>query len=574
MKANFLEPLLVIFEWFFPVSDNPKRIFHANFVTSVNGELVRFGELQAHRRVLGLIGVACAQPSTSAPPSRKSSLNIKTSSTSDDVGLGQITIRRRSSLSGGTTMDEVKSNYEKVKRDYDSTLVDSRCILLGYDEQDVSAHFSSRETFLFHRLEESDELETGVREFMRAIYFVLESKRLDQSFEKLECPPCPILPEEEKFRFGVENKTSKAYKRKCIGRSRKQNADYAMLTGLPQLALDSYAASMDMLKSCNDMLCSDHPSMGTLSLGACEGWACAAMALLYDGIASSATMYRVASMTPTQMRDIDNTGHLSLGAAISAATAFQHTLGVSLGHQRHRSDENARVVPVADDGSEGENRRSRMPWAVLRGEKSKEKIEPSAIMEKFELALENYAKFSFAAMIEYDCMMKAVSLFRYQRMYVEMEVGFRRKCSFFARLGVLFRLQIAEGEQRTPQDYRVVYPTLYRTLPGYGIKENVREVPQDDMLKGPVQLQIKALHEVYTAASRAELHEAAIRHLCHLIQVYYDDMDPILANRLFDDLQNLVRIKGSPPQLNQRISVPVGNIILPSIQLTRFPEVR
>ncbi|RCN28139.1 hypothetical protein ANCCAN_26124 [Ancylostoma caninum] len=163
--------------------------------------------------------------------------------------------------------------------------------------------------------------------------------------------------------------------------------------------------------------------------------------------------------------------------------------------------------------------------------RSKEKIEPSAIMEKFELALENYAKFSFAAMIEYDCMMKAVSLYRYQRMYVEMEVGFRRKCSFFARLGVLFRLQISDGEQRTPQDYRVVYPVLYRTLPGYGIKENVREVPQDGILKGPVQLQIKALHEVYTAASRAELNEAAIRHICHLIQLTRFPMvsDPILC---------------------------------------------
>ncbi|RCN44695.1 hypothetical protein ANCCAN_09340, partial [Ancylostoma caninum] len=59
----------------FLVSDNPKRTFHANFVTSVNTELVRFGELQAHRRVLGLIGVACSQPSTSvAAPSRKSVL--------------------------------------------------------------------------------------------------------------------------------------------------------------------------------------------------------------------------------------------------------------------------------------------------------------------------------------------------------------------------------------------------------------------------------------------------------------------------------------------------------------------
>ncbi|RCN24751.1 hypothetical protein ANCCAN_29546 [Ancylostoma caninum] len=76
-------------------------------------------------------------------------------------------------------------SFTSLQRDYDSTLVDSRCILLGYDEEEVSAHFSSRETFLFHRLEESDELEMGVREFMRAIYFVLESKRVDQSFEKL-----------------------------------------------------------------------------------------------------------------------------------------------------------------------------------------------------------------------------------------------------------------------------------------------------------------------------------------------------------------------------------------------------
>ncbi|PIO58740.1 hypothetical protein TELCIR_19816, partial [Teladorsagia circumcincta] len=106
------------------------------------------------------------------------------------------------------------------------------------------------------------------------------------------------------------------------------------------------------------------------------------------------------------------------------------------------------------------------------------------------------------------------------------------------------------------------------TLPGYGIKENVREVAQDGVLKGPIQLQIKALHEVYTAASRAELTDAAIRHLCHLIQVYYDDMEPTLANRLFDDLQNLVRIKKTPPQLNQRISVPVE--VLPSLAVLQL----
>lgn len=96
--------------------------------------------------------------------------------------------------------------------------------------------------FSFPSLEESDDLETDIREFLRAIYFVLESKRVDVSFEKLvslflhfifctlfntfknnlhipavfkefqDSPYCPVLPEEERYRIGLENKSSKTYK--------------------------------------------------------------------------------------------------------------------------------------------------------------------------------------------------------------------------------------------------------------------------------------------------------------------------------------------------------------------------
>lgn len=44
------------------------------------------------------------------------------------------------------------------------------------------------------------------------------------------------------------------------------------------------------------------------------------------------------------------------------------------------------------------------------------------IVEKFKAALESYERFSFAAWIEYECMMKAASVFRYQRLYIDMEV--------------------------------------------------------------------------------------------------------------------------------------------------------
>lgn len=57
-----------------------------------------------------------------------------------------------------------------------------------------------------------EQLECVVHELLRSIYFVLESRRLDTSFEKMESPPCPVLPDEEKYRMGLENVKSKAYR--------------------------------------------------------------------------------------------------------------------------------------------------------------------------------------------------------------------------------------------------------------------------------------------------------------------------------------------------------------------------
>lgn len=54
--------------------------------------------------------------------------------------------------------------------------------------------------------------------------------------------------------MGVENKASKSYRRKCVGRLRKQVADYTLMTGLPSLALEAYLAAIDLLKASNDLL--------------------------------------------------------------------------------------------------------------------------------------------------------------------------------------------------------------------------------------------------------------------------------------------------------------------------------
>ncbi|KHN80564.1 Trafficking protein particle complex subunit 9 [Toxocara canis] len=240
------------------VSDNPKRVIVANFVSSLNSGLVKFGELQAHRRVIGLIGIVHSPPQT----------DEQAASTSQDDGtVPQViisepeennTLRKhsssKSSLSSTLTLPQVKQQYESTKAEYSSTLVDSRCITIGYSNDALSDLWSSRELLSFGCLEEADSMENGIREFLRSIFFVLESRRLDLSFEKLETPPCPCLPDEQRYRMGLENKTSKQYKRKCVGRLRKQVADYTLLTGLPTLALDAYQASIDLLKQAGDLL--------------------------------------------------------------------------------------------------------------------------------------------------------------------------------------------------------------------------------------------------------------------------------------------------------------------------------
>lgn len=48
------------------------------------------------------------------------------------------------------------------------------------------------------------------------------------------------------------------------------------------------------------------------------------------------------------------------------------------------------------------------------------------ILAKFRLALENYAKFSFASYVECECVVRNVDVYIFQRMYIESEVFFKK----------------------------------------------------------------------------------------------------------------------------------------------------
>ena len=139
-----------------------------------------------------------------------------------------------------------------MQKEYQKTLISSRCVTFGHAT-------ACRELFAADELLACNDataprLETVARELLRAIHAALEERRLDVAYERLEHPPCPLLAEEERYRIGTENHQARAYRRKCLGRLRKQTADYALLAGAPQLALDMYASAVDALKAVGDLL--------------------------------------------------------------------------------------------------------------------------------------------------------------------------------------------------------------------------------------------------------------------------------------------------------------------------------
>uniref|UniRef100_A0A1I7T982 Trafficking protein particle complex subunit 9 n=1 Tax=Caenorhabditis tropicalis TaxID=1561998 RepID=A0A1I7T982_9PELO len=582
------------------VSDNPRRLFHCSFTQS--SSYTEFSELQQHRRVFAVIGVAFTNGHGEPDKSTRAS--------------------RESTDSEVSEAEQISIAYNKLKSDY-SNIICGRCILIGGKDEDFN-EVERHERLCYGSLEDATQLESAIRELMRAIYIVIEMKRVDVSFEKKQDISCPSLPDESRWQVGVETKSTKSYKKKCIGRYRKQHADYCLLTGLPQLALEAYEGAIESLKSAQDHL---------WLAAAYDGWASTVCILHAEqmGEINSGAFHRVASMHA--MFTIPSI-EINTQSGDSLSVSNDSVLSSPQGHKRHHSDEHVRITSSMSNGlernesfgnesgivSNGSSPSIRDEPAKIRASKGlnplsnflsdrREKPTKERVMENFKNAIEEFSKFTMAGWLEYETVMRAIMYLILEREYIKLEqfhrdhtgkylddtntfmdhrmkaqiclnsaamykeIGFLRKQAFYARLSVLFELHVTEGRVRQSSDYKTVYPVLFRTLEGYGVDLSEPHDLKNKKL-GPVKLQIKSLHEIFTAANRAGHRDAAIRHLCFLLQVYYPHLDSSMTVRLFDDLDNLVKATNSVHQLNTTIVVDDGKIIIPGLQLTRFPIIQ
>ena len=155
-------------------------------------------------------------------------------------------------------LNEICRVHESLKVKYTSTLFDSRCILFGPTKEGGSSsdtstsspnsdssgspaeqtiekfttpsNFKTRGLFYDEAAPCSD-LETQIVEFINSLFWVLESKRLERSREKLERVSLLLAPFEKKDFVGLDME-SRNNKKKCTGRMTKHLGDLCLQAGL------------------------------------------------------------------------------------------------------------------------------------------------------------------------------------------------------------------------------------------------------------------------------------------------------------------------------------------------------
>ena len=107
---------------------------------------------------------------------------------------------------------------------------------------------------LFYSSEDNcDNLESDMSEFISSLFWVLESKRLDKSYERQERIPLLCAPFERNNFVGIDM-DSRSNRRRCLGRIKKQMGDLSLQAGIQVEAMNYYISASDSLKAVNDWL--------------------------------------------------------------------------------------------------------------------------------------------------------------------------------------------------------------------------------------------------------------------------------------------------------------------------------
>ncbi|XP_069696670.1 protein brunelleschi isoform X2 [Periplaneta americana] len=448
-------------------------------------------------------------------------------------------------------LNELCRVHESLKVKYSATLFDSRCVLFGPpadsspNEPDVlstPSNFKTRALF-YEDCDDCVGLEDQISEFLSSLFWVLESKRLERSREKVERVSLLLAPFERKDFVGLDLE-SRTNRKRCVGRMTKHLGDLSLQAGLATEALSYYNSAVDILKAVNDWLW-----LG----GAYEGLCAASVVLLYPNLSRSFPLQRNASLqegSPGKQRT-NSISTNSLPSGLSPAEVQQEVQNV---------------------------------------------LSPEDIPKRYREAIIHYSKYLNAGIIEMEACFKAAriaveqgctlqaSTFLQNVVFINLtlseiekiqrftslsdlytQIGFHRKASFCRRLAATRHVSAQNPQPNWSQCYQL----MLQALAGHKLTLDPTEFPKDG-LQGWPALQIQLLQELVVAARRMGHSALATRHMTFLLQTMWDHLLPAEQRDLAAQLQMLAsQCEGAPVPL-----VLNSGVVIPPANLTNLPQIR
>ncbi|KAL4711474.1 hypothetical protein ACJJTC_000490 [Scirpophaga incertulas] len=591
-----------------------------------------WGDFQTHRRLLGLITLSkfTNQVELNEVCRVHESLKVKYSNTLYDSRafmFGPISKKPEQE-------PDTFSLYEEDKTSKESNSLNEKFVLPSEPTDSLSSaesfphsssscsipvqeeNFTTPSNFKTHAMfySENDpvsDLEQNVADLINSLFWVVESKRLERSREKIDKVSLLLAPFEKKDFVGLDME-SRNNKKRCMGRVTKNLADLTLQSGLIADSLTLYHNAAEILKSVNDWLW----------LAAAKEGLCAASAiLLYPNLRNTTPLQRNASL---QESSPNKSKSLSLFQSNIDPFRKYKVTSSPLRSSKTSSPVHppGELTPSSSDSVDTSSRQSETDNIDSESLASSSDIEyqsqksfytpdlqslprqPSQInhqyilngeeiVEKYRKAIIHYSKYQNAGIVETEACFKAAriaveqnnslqaSSFLQNVIFINLtlseqekiqrfdtlaelykEIGFLRKAAFCQRLAATRQVS-----QNNPNpDWQRCYYLMLHSFPGHKLSLDPNYVIQYQV--GWPALQIQLLQELVVAARRIGHPALATRHMTFLLQTMWPHLSRQEHRDIAIQLQALsAQCEGGPVPL----VLETGEVIPPA-NLTHVPR--
>jgi hypothetical protein len=541
-----------------------------------------WGDFQTHRRLLGLITVGRfdSQGELNELCRVHESLKVKYTSTLYDSRAllfappAKDTAGNEVNSETSLTSETSLSNGFKLEADEQNILADNNMVM--------PTIFKSR-GFIYNENSSCTNLESRITEFVNAIFWILESKRLERMKEKFDKMTLLLAPFEKKDFVGLDME-SRNNKKRIMGRVTKNLADLTLQCGLIAESLNYYHASSETLRSISD----------SLWLGSAQEGICAASSIiLYPHLRHSINFHRNISLQPNAQNPTSNasaspqkTIHRGSDGARQIMQQRKLDLKINL-DKSHVNQESTSTSSGNSNSSTVSNSSSGNSLSSSTNDSSEKKsngshtpmpsniLQPDEISSRYREAIINYSKYRMAGIIETEAALKAaricieqnqnldVAMFLQNVLYINLnmneqekvrrfetltdlyqQIGYHRKAAFCQRLAAWRHI----AQNNTNPDWSASYRLMLDSFRGHKLSLEPTEVLESN--QGWPCLQIDLLQQLIGAARRLGQSALATRHQTFLLQTQWKNLNQNEQKEMALQLQSLsAQCEGSPVPL-------------------------